>query len=163
MPSPERTSGARRPQTLRWTPLLRQIHVWIGAFIAPSVLFFAFSGGIQIFRLNEPHPGYAPPALIQKLGVLHKDQRFVVPRRRPAPPSEKGGAGKAAPAKPEIEKAPPLAETALKWLFVLVSVGLFISTALGVWMALAFSRNKPLVIGLLVTGTLLPVLMLLLA
>ena len=158
MPNSHSTPGARRPRAIRWTPLLRQIHVWIGAFIAPSVLFFAFSGGVQIFRLNEPHAGYAPPALIQKLGVLHKDQRFVLPRRRPAPPP-----GKAATAKPEIEQAAPLAETALKWLFVLVSIGLFVSTMLGVWMALAFGRNKPLIIGLLVAGALLPVLILALA
>jgi hypothetical protein len=157
MPGEDRTSGAARARGFRWGPVLRRVHVWIGAFIAPSVLFFAFSGGLQLFRLNEPHAGYEPPALIQKLGVLHKDQRFVAPRRRPEPPAATSRKATTAP-KPVEAKAANPAETALKWLFLLVAAGLFVSTSLGVWMALAFSRNRILVVGLLAAGTLLPVI-----
>ena len=71
--------------------LIRQLHLYLGVFIAPSILFFAFTGSLQLFSLHEAHGAYKPPALIEKLGSLHKDQVFADKAKRPAPAA--GAAG----------------------------------------------------------------------
>src|ERR1700722_17285147 len=58
---------------------LRQWHTYIGAFIAPSVLFFAFTGALQLFSLHEAHGAYTPPAAVEALGRIHKDQTWEAP------------------------------------------------------------------------------------
>ena len=142
---------------------VRQIHTYIGAFIAPSVLFFAFTGSLQLFSLHEARGAYAPPAIIEALGRVHKDQ--VV--KQPAPAARGGdadggherhrhaGPSRAAPA------APAWSVMALKWVFLAVAIGLITSTLLGLWLAFAFARRKGVVLALFVAGALLPVVLLL--
>jgi hypothetical protein len=149
--------GARRaaPPAERML-LVRRLHAYIGAFIAPSVLFFAITGGMQLFSLHETHAGYRPPPLIEKLGEVHKKQRFAVKAKRPV--GAKAAAGKRTAEKAaEKPKATPVKVLALKWLFLAVAVGLALSTLLGIWLAVAYSRNKRLVWLLLVLGAALPV------
>jgi hypothetical protein len=77
--------------------LIRQIHQYFGLFIAPCVMFFSLTGAYQLFGWHESHEGYHPPALVEKLGMLHKDQLFITrPERRPP----------AAAAKPKDDEAP---------------------------------------------------------
>src|SRR3984957_7098169 len=75
-----------RPSARAISPALmmtvRQWHTYIGAFIAPSVLFFAFTGSLQLFSLHEAHGAYTPPAIVEALGHVHKDQVLEV---KPAP------------------------------------------------------------------------------
>lgn len=173
---------------------VRRLHQYIGLFIAPSILFFAFTGALQLFSLHEAHGAYRPPVLIEKLGSLHKDQRFSAKgKRQPAPagaakaaaPEEHDHAdadhdhadadhdhdhdAAAAPASPSAAKAKagdpkalsakPFKEAALKWLFLAVAVGLFLSTLMGVWLGLTYARSKPLAWALLLAGAALPVLL----
>jgi hypothetical protein len=67
--------------------LVRLWHHYIGFLIAPSVLFFALTGTMQLFSLHEAHGDYHPPALIEALGNVHKDQVFRTrpPRGAPEP------------------------------------------------------------------------------
>jgi hypothetical protein len=78
---------------------LRTLHTYVGMLIAPSVLFFACTGIIQIFSLHEAHGGYTPPPIVVKLSSVHKDQVFRVPHKAGA-----GAAGKAH--KPKTAEAP---------------------------------------------------------
>src|ERR1700757_4548318 len=66
---------------------LRLLHLYTGVFIAPALLFFAFTGALQTFSLHETTRGssYKPPAWAVTLGQIHKKQTTVVPVRRPAP------------------------------------------------------------------------------
>jgi hypothetical protein len=69
----------------------RNLHLYIGTFISPALLFFAFTGVLQTYNLHEAsHDGgsYKPPAWAVKLGQLHKKQTLEMPVRRP-----QGGAG----------------------------------------------------------------------
>src|ERR1700729_278044 len=70
---------------LKW---IRQIHLYLGVFTAPMLLFFAFTGGMQTFSLHETTRGssYTPPAWLATLAQLHKKQTTVMPTRRPHPP-----------------------------------------------------------------------------
>jgi hypothetical protein len=60
---------------------------------------------------------------------------------------------------PEVKKHNALP---LKIFFLLVAISLFTSTLSGIFMAYRFTRNKLVVTGLLVLGTVVPVLMILL-
>ena len=57
----------------------RQLHLYLGTFFAPSIVFFALTGAVQLFGLHEGHRGeaYEPPAWIAKLGSLHKNQTLA--------------------------------------------------------------------------------------
>jgi hypothetical protein len=135
--------------------LLRQIHLYVGVAIAPSVLFFALTGMLQLFTLHEPHGDYRPIPVVEKLGMLHKDQIFALKPKSPRPP-----AGPARAARPQ--PGPKPAVLALKVFFLGVAVGLVISTALGLWMALSQPRRKGLVLAVLALGALAPLLLVLL-
>ena len=150
---------------------LRQWHTYIGAFIAPSVLFFALTGAIQLFSLHEAHDGYKPPLLIEKLAAVHKDQVFKVKERHERPPHAGPKAGEdgdddhraVAPAGSQKPKAPDAAQIrtwALKWVFVAVALGLIASTLLGLWMAFTTGKRKGAIAVVLLLGAALPVLLL---
>jgi hypothetical protein len=143
---------------------LRRLHAYIGAFIAPSVLFFAVTGALQLFSLHEAHGGYVPPPLIEKLSAVHKDQRFGGEHHDDGPPPAVGGARAAAPDHEDPghnhPKTLPARTVALKWLFLAVDIGLMSSTLIGIWMALTFTRGKGVIWALLILGAALPVLIL---
>jgi len=160
---------------------VRLIHMYIGIFIAPALLFFAFTGAIQTFSLHETTRGsdYKPPAILVSLGQLHKKQTIVLPPKRPqtptaeskprpageaAPPSNLAEKHEAAPApKPLTPPQPPARQKNLlpmKLFFLLVSVGLFVSTLTGIYMSYKFNRNKSVITALLLAGIAVPVFLL---
>ena len=159
---------AARP--IVWPLLVRQMHLWLGMLIAPSVLMFAFTGALQIFRLQEAHPGYAPAPIVERMGRLHKDQVFEVAKKRPerAPTAVSASrASQAAPARPadikgEARPGPSLSKRLLQWFFTLVSAGLFVSTLFGIWMGVTTGRWKVSARWLLVAGVAVPVILILL-
>lgn len=157
---------------------IRSVHLYLGVFISPALLFFAFTGALQTFSLHETTQGssYKPPAWIASLAQLHKKQTTVVPVRkpRPEPPGVSAREGKtgrptppdANPDSKQSTKAPdaqvpkPPGHLPMKIFFLLVSVGLFLSTATGIYMAYRYSRGKLLISGLLAAGIILPLLLL---
>jgi hypothetical protein len=128
---------------------VRRWHSYVGLFIAPSVLFFALTGALQIFNLHEAHGRYVPAALVEKLSSVHKDQVFAFGDHHAAEPQS-------APVAPEAEDRPPVSTTLLKGFFLLVAVALMLSTAFGIWMGLQL-RARRLAWTLLLAGALLPV------
>jgi len=128
---------------------LRTWHSYIGLFIAPSVLFFSLTGAVQLFSLHEAHGSYQPPALVEKLSSVHKDQVFAFGDRH-QPPEPQADAGK------DDDRTPP-STLMLKWFFLLVALCLVVSTAFGIWMGLTQIREKRLSWILLIAGTLIPV------
>lgn len=148
-----------KPAKVRSNPALRlaavrQWHSYIGAFIAPSVLFFALTGSLQLFSLHEAHGAYVPAPVIEKLGMLHKDQVFAAKPKRP--PTANAGPVKAKPAEARPEKRTKPTTLALKWLFLAVAMGLVLSTCLGLWMGLLHNRRKGVILGLLAAGAVIP-------
>ena len=63
--------------------------------------------------------------------------------------------GSRSPAAAEKAKAPDAAQIrtwALKWVFVLVALGLVVSTLLGLWMAFTTGRRKGVILMLVLVG-----------
>jgi hypothetical protein len=155
---------------------LRLLHLYTGVFIAPALLFFAFTGALQTFSLHETTRGssYKPPAWAVMFAQIHKKQTPIVPARKPPPPERE--VGKAAPEKAQpsssgIQAAPveapkPTGEAApkshnalpLKCFFLLVSIGLFVSTLSGLYMSYKYIRNR-LITVMLLGGIIVPVLL----
>jgi hypothetical protein len=161
-PTPGARRGGSRAELMMQ---VRRWHSYLGALIAPALLMFAITGGFQLFGLHESHGDYRPQPLLEKFGQLHMKQTFSAKASRPAAggaPAKGAVQAGAAPKPAAAKTVTPFKIQALKWFFLLVSAGLTISTLLGVWLALTFSRNKPVIWGLLVAGTLLPVLLVLL-
>jgi len=153
--------------------LARLLHLYLGAFTAPALLFFAFTGALQSFSLHETTQGsYKPPAWIATLAQLHKKQTTEVPVRRPRPDSAPSGArgngdhdhhdaGQAQQANAANTPAPkPKSHLPMKIFFLVVSVGLFFSTLTGIYMSYRYNNNWVVITGLLVAGVVLPLLLL---
>jgi hypothetical protein len=149
---------------------VRLTHLYFGVLISPALLFFAFTGALQTFSLHETTRGssYQPPRWAVVLGQIHKKQTPIVTARKPQPPevaaADKHGdrpekKADAPPAPPSATPAKPHNAMPLKIFFLLVSIGLFTSTLTGIYMSYKYNRNKAVVTGLLVIGTVLPILL----
>ena len=146
--------------------ILRVTHLYVGVFIAPALLFFAFTGAIQSFGLHETnrdHPNYKPAHWIEVLAHIHKKQNVVVPVRKPLPQAPDAPASHPVPPAPAAPTPPPRNPNPvpLRVFFVVVCVGLFTSTVTGVYMAYKYNRNRRLVTLTLAAGIILPLLLLL--
>jgi hypothetical protein len=143
---------------------LRKVHHYIGVFITPALLFFAFTGAMQTFSLHETTPGssYVPPAWLVELGQLHKKQTTIVPVRKQKPPSPEKPAADASqmPKPPEAPAPKQKSHLPMKIFFLLVSVGLLTSTLTGIYMAYKYIHSKLVVTGLLLAGIVIPLLLL---
>ena len=156
--------------------LSRKTHLYLGVFIAPALLFFAFTGALQTLGLHEASANYKPAALLATLGQIHKKQTLVLPVHRPAPAEAAhpdagrpatghADAGRPPSAAGAPQQAPTLQtkqkqHLPLKIFFLVVSIGLFLNTLTGVYMAYVYDRNKWLITGLLLVGIVLPLALL---
>ena len=131
--------------------------------MAPTVIFFALSGALQIFRLQEGRPGgsYQPPSWIVFLAGVHKDQRAEsTPPAKPAPPAAEAAPAPKPASPPEGQPARRKRSTVLMWFFTLAAIGIIMSTVLGIVMAFKYNRDRRTIWALLAAGTLLPLVML---
>ncbi len=176
------------PTNHRFLKLSRAVHLYLGVFMVPALLFFAITGGLQTFSLHETTRGssYTPPAWLATLALLHKKQTTVAPLRKQRPPeiatppaTSNGAASAAASINAEHEVRPAGPSTGpsvdpsdhdgarpkknllpMKIFFALVSVSLCLSTLTGLYMAYRFSRKPVRVTAVLVAGIVVPLLLL---
>jgi len=155
-PGPVKTKKTSA-NVLKWA---RQVHLWLGVFFAPAIIFFAFTGALQTFSLHEAQPGstYQPPLWIEKLAQLHKKQNLQVrPKRKGPPESPRPEARRDGNERPQ-PPAQPLSTYLMKWFVLAMSLGLITTSILGVYMAFEYNRSRRLIWTLLVLGTAMPVL-----
>ena len=141
----------------------RQIHLYLGIFLSPAILFFAITGALQTFSLHETTRGsdYKPPTWIVTLAQVHKKQTTAVPARKLRPTDASPKSDKHADAGPPQAPQPPQkSQLPMKIFFLLVSAGLFVSTLTGIIMAYIYNRNKLVVTALLLAGILIPLALL---
>lgn len=163
-----------RAHILFW---FRQVHLYLGLFTAPAILFFAFSGALQTLGLNDRSPdgSYMPPHWISVLAQIHKKQTAQLPQRRPSAPE---GAAKPQKASAAIQASPSPAQAAvpqprpqanppqtppkpvaLKAFFLLVCLSLVLSTVTGAYMSWRLRRNRAVLVAVFLAGILLPLLL----
>ena len=139
----------------------RYTHLYLGVFIAPALLFFAFTGALQTLSLHETTRGssYKPPAWIATLAQIHKKQTTTVPMHKTPPPATQTASPKGDIALP-AHTAKTRHPLPLKLFFLVVSIGLFLSTLTGLYMSYRYSRNRRLITAILLAGVLLPMALL---
>lgn len=167
----------------RFLKFTRQLHLYLGVFTAPMLLFFAVTGGLQTFSLHETTRGssYAPPAWLASMAQFHKKQTTVVPVRKQRPPEAAAPAADVHPAAaasaarpagavadahaaraPDDARARPKKNLwPMKIFFGLVALGLLLSVLTGLYMSYRYTRKPVLVSAVLVAGILVPILLLL--
>ena len=117
--------------------VMRNIHLYLGVFFAPLLMFFLISGAWQTFNLHEASKdgSYKPPAIIKSLSQVHKNQRWV------------------------DHKMVPKSSKPFQWLVFLMTVGLLVTTILGIVMA--FKYTKPWIVwACLIFGFIIPTVLL---
>ena len=151
-----------------WLRRVRQWHLYLGTFFAPSIIFFALSGALQLFGLHEGHPGetYQPPVWVAKLGSIHKNQTLserhgpppgLAGEQRRPPEAAQAGVRQASDGRRRNENREESKSTfALKWFFLAMAIGLVFTTCLGIYMAFKYNRSRVVIWSLLLSGTVIP-------
>jgi hypothetical protein len=80
-----RQGPSKSSARLKWA---RQWHHYLWTMFAPSIIFFAFTGSLQLFGLHESHPGdaYQAPAWERSMGFM-RPFSCIWPRRIDSPQS----------------------------------------------------------------------------
>jgi hypothetical protein len=155
--------------TNRLLKSFRTLHRYLGAFAAPALLFFAFTGALQSVPLHEASRtgDNQPPRWLVSIAHLHKKQSLDPPAKRARPKTiaaaDSSGAS-VATAVPEQPVAPSRTPdlVPMKTFFVLVALSLILSTASGVYMGWRHSRNRRRYGVTLAAGIAVPMLLLML-
>jgi hypothetical protein len=148
---------------------VRLIHRYIGLFFSPTILFFALTGGLQMFGLHESARGdsYVPPNILVHLSQLHKKGTLYLPPRKVAPPNSSQSDG-AKPDGPKLElpkptqvspATPPPDSLPMKMFFAATALALAISTCTGLIMGWKYARRKSIVLLTLAAGVLIPAIL----
>jgi hypothetical protein len=135
-------------------------------FFAPTILFFAITGGLQMFGLPETARGssHAPPDVLVHLSQLHKKGTLYLPPRKVAPPnSAKSDGAKLDGPKLETPKPtqapPPPNSLPMKIFFAATALALAVSTCTGVIMGWKYARRKSIVLLTLTVGVVIPAIL----
>lgn len=116
---------------MRGVRTLARTHRYLSLFVAPAMIFFAISGALQSYRLQEDHKdGYRAPFVLKVMGEVHKAEHL-----------SKGG-------QPWFRAA----QTLLAAVFLATAVA-------GIWMGFRMARPRWPVWLALATGLILPLLM----
>ncbi len=110
--------------------LIRNIHLYLGVFFAPLLLFFVMTGFVQTFNWHEE----GSPKFIQALSQVHKHQRLACGQECPEP------------------------SMPFRFLIALMCAGLLLTTILGIMMAFKYRPGWNVWI-CLVAGIIIPFLM----
>jgi len=114
---------------------LRLVHFYLGVFFAPLVIFFAFTGVLQVFKLHESYretPG-SQGDWIAWFGQFHKEQAWI------PPPVARAKAAPLAASKAPEER---LVTKPMKWLVALMGTALVATTFLGLYIAFNYPARR---------------------
>ncbi len=98
---------------------MRNVHLYLGCFFAPLLILFLVTGCWQTFDLHQASKqanGYKPPEIVKSLSQVHMSQRWSSGDVRPKP------------------------SVIFRYLIVLMSLGLLVTTVLGIVMAFKYTR-----------------------
>jgi hypothetical protein len=139
---------------------VRQWHNYLSIFFAPAILFFAFSGALQVLGLHEARGSatYHPPGWIVTLASIHKDQ--VLPDAHDEHEDHDADAHAGPP--PGAAPHPHHEEeglTPLKIFALALALGLIFTALLGITIALKNPTMRRTSLILLGAGALIPLML----
>ena len=126
---------------------LRLAHYYAGVFFAPTIIFFALSGVLQVFKLHEAYreaPG-AQGDWIAWMSQVHKESALIPPKAAPAKAPPREGA------QPRPEKPHPF-----RWFAALMGVSLIGAALAGLWIAYNYPKRRRAFFATLAAGIVVP-------
>ncbi len=115
---------------------LNRVHLLLGCFFAPALLFFTLSGAFQTLRLHKDvKGGYQAPEIFKVMAKIHKDQKLP-------------------------DSSQPRPSWPLQGFVLLMSAGFIFSTGLGLVMAFKYFRPRWVIWTLLAAGFVMPLVLL---
>ena len=115
---------------------LRRLHLYLGCFFAPLLLFYVGTGWYQTVRIDRNKNVGEADNWVAKMTSVHKDQIWPT------------------------ESAMSYSTKTFKVLVVLMSIALIISVLTGLYLAFRTLREKWLILVVLIMGFALPILIL---
>ena len=151
--------------------LLRDLHTYLAVFFAPTILFFALTGSLQVFGLHEGRDnGYQPPAFVEKLSQVHIHMRYQLKPRKPERPqaavtqapklAEASPIQAAEHTKPTAKRGPSVGTKAF---FGVAAIGLTLASLLGLGIGLTQGRLRKVSAVLAMLGASLPIALIIFA
>ena len=113
---------------------LRRLHLYLGVFFAPMLLFFILTGWYQTAYPDRRKSVFEASAIMDRLRAVHAEQTFPV------------------------ASANSYSTLAFRWLIYLMSGALVITLLLGLVLAFRTMKQKWIVWMMLVLGLLIPAL-----
>jgi len=135
------------PSTLQ---SLRRWHLYVGVFLAPAILFFALTGFIQVVGWQDQR-NPPPPAWVSWMAGIHKHQAAPASRKPRPQPAPAPAAGQ--PRGEDHDEAPFVP---LKVFALLTAIGLFVTTLMGLAVALGIRSMRRTVWLILAAGVVVP-------
>jgi len=132
---------------------IRLWHWYAGVFFAPTIIFFAFSGVMQVFKLHEAYratPG-AQGDWIAWMSQVHKEGALIPPRPAPA----KAPQAERPPSEPRKERS-----SAFKWFAALMGVTLIGASFAGLYIAYSYPSRRKAFFTTLLAGIVVPIVLL---
>ena len=126
---------------------IRLAHYYAGVFFAPTILFFAFTGVMQVFGLHESYrqtPGAQGDA-IAWMSQIHKEAALIPPKAAPAKASRNDHAERSNP---------------FKYFAALMGISLMGIALAGLWIAFKYPSRRRSFSVTLVAGIVIPMLLL---
>ena len=123
-------------------------------FFAPTIIFFAFSGVMQVFKLHEAYratPG-AQGDWIAWMSQVHKEAALIPPRPAPAKAPQ---AENRPPSEPRKERS-----STFKWFAALMGISLMGASLAGLYIAYSFPGRRKVFFATLAAGIVVPILLL---
>ena len=126
---------------------LRLLHRYTGLFFSPAILFFALSGALQTFSLHSPNrsTGYVPPTWLVEMAQLHKRQTLSLTKVKSKVAQPENGSADPGGRGQQKEAMPTKSSLPLQCFTLVMSVGLTLTTVLGIYMAFRFGGDSRLI------------------
>ena len=138
---------------------VRLIHFYLGVFFAPLVLFFAFTGVLQVFKLHETcrETSTCLADWVAWFGQFHNEQGWIPPSNPPKKAAAPASAKAEEPKSEESKKgAPKTGSLIMKWFIALMGVSLMATTLLGLYIAFNYPRRRKGFLIALAAGIVIP-------
>jgi hypothetical protein len=126
---------------------IRLAHYYTGVFFAPTIIFFAFTGVMQVFGLHEAYrqtPGAQGDA-IAWMSQIHKEGALIAPKAAPAK----------APRNDHAERSNPF-----KYFAALMGIALLGAALAGLWIAFNYPKRRRAFSITLIAGIVIPLVLL---
>jgi len=145
---------------------IRQIHVYLGCFFAPMILYFSLSGVWQVFRLNDL-PRKSPKK--SELPVVQGDSSEAFRKNETESAQIKQSSVRILfneLSKPHTNSTAPGASPrqdraqGFDWIAAAMGLGLFTTTLLGMLLALQPPKKRSRVVSSMLAGFIIPILLL---